>query len=525
MPLLEKILPSFVVFRWKRPAAQPGAGQPKGVNPLSVMGQVLAQAPADPLAKARVLVCKKKKGAAGYSVGTSQHTGLIGRLLERQDRARFDKKLRQEMEWCEQQFEHWPEVGAALEVIRPHGDLGSDRFRNTKELHGALRVLVVARDRAAAVQGSVEAMRAYRNELKQHTPGELRARLREQDGHSKARSIDRDNARLCNRIWAEAVPDIQAGVRRKATQARTTELRRFVDEQSQRLGQTPLQFLQQFLLVSTASFDLRPRVFTALVKYFVELGVQQPLALPFGDQQAGDLDQLLQWLAPVLPTGLPLAPAMTQNAERELAPMSAGGFATMLSANLNQLTAALANVEREPGEGLSEEEAQLQHSIGQVEACQVDGVFLDTPEFRSALSHLVRARNALHHFQEKEAPLMRLGQQLETAYLDHRTQVRAMDAVDLQRQWGIDGMRRHGEIAARLNEVFKPSGPPEGPFDVDADQVEYFFSNDPSQIPHEVLHHWLTDTAVPRYLNDSVFQALARYCMSAKLLEASDAQG
>ena len=64
--------------------------------------------------------------------------------------------------------------------------------------------------------------------------------------------------------------------------------------------------------------------------------------------------------------------------------------------------------------------------------------------------------------------------------------------------------------------------------DVEADEVEAFVAayttdNAPSRAPHQILHLWLTETLVPRYLSPPVFQALARYCMRAQLQEAAQA--
>ena len=173
--------------------------------------------------------------------------------------------------------------------------------------------------------------------------------------------------------------------------------------------------------------------------------------------------------------------------------------------------------------------AQWRQCIEGVLCCQVDGVYLDTPQFRGALARLVRVKNERVAVQAREQPLMRLARRLEAAYLGHRERVLALDGLDIWREWGDGDQRRaYAAIAARLDKAFTPKDAPEGPLDVAADEVEAFVAayttdNDPSPAPHQILHLWLTETLVPRYLNPPVFQALARYCMRAQLQEAAQA--
>lgn len=515
MSILEQLFPSVV--------RSPRSQNPKG---LSVISQVLAQKPTAPTAKLQVLVCKKRKNGKNgvdLSVKSSSRTGWIGRLVHGREQARLQKRLGEEIAWCEKHLGHWPEVGAALELLRSERAASPDRCRNTVKLHAALRVLKAAHGRFLDISGSVKAMRAHRAGMKAMTPSELRACIRQQDGHSAARTADRDEARECNRAWTQAVPN---GVPGDAVGARTAALRRCIDQRSQAQGQTPLQFLRHFLLLGTASFNLRPRVFEALLTYFVELGVQGDMALAVDDQRGDSLDRLLEWLAPVVPQGQPLAPAMAQDAERELAPMSARAFASALSATLRRLLAGLSG---EPVGDVLPQEVQLRQCIEGVLSLLADGVFLDTHQFRGALAQLVRVKNELGAVQEKEQPLMRLARQLEAVYLGHRERVLALGGLDMWQAWGDGDQRRaYATIAARLDKAFTPKDAPEGALDVEADEVEAFVAanivaDDPSLAPHQILHLWLTETLVPRYLSPPVFRALARYCMRAQLQEAAQA--
>ncbi|QRR35096.1 hypothetical protein JNX00_04250 [Hydrogenophaga sp. YM1] len=512
MPILVPFFPCFV-----RPHRS------EGHQGLPVISQVLAQKPTAATTQPRVLVCRKRKNGVDLSVKSSSRTGWIGRLLHGREQARLQRRLGWEIAWCEKHLGHWPEVGAALELLQSERAASPDRCLNTVQLRAALQVLKAAQGRFLDISGSVKAMRAHRDAMKAMAPSELRASVRQQDGHSAARTADRDEACACNCAWAQAVPDGASG---GAGRARTAALRRFIDQRSQARGQTPLQFLRHVLLLGTASFNLRPRVFEALLTYFVERGVQGDMALAVDPQRGDSLDQLLEWLAPVVPQGQPLAPAMTQDAEGGLAPMSARAFASALSATLH---GPLAELSGEPVDDGLPEEAQWRRCIEGVLCCQVDGVYLDTPQFRGALARLVRVKNERVAVQAREQPLMRLARRLEAAYLGHRERVLALDGLDIWREWGDGDQRRaYAAIAARLDKAFTPKDAPEGPLDVEADEVEAFVAayttdNDPSPAPHQILHLWLTETLVPRYLSPPVFQALARYCMRAQLQEAAQA--
>ncbi|NCT96916.1 MAG: hypothetical protein GXD23_06060 [Comamonadaceae bacterium] len=515
MSILERFFPSCV----RSPRS-------KDLKGLPVIGQVLAQTPTASTTKPPVLVCKKRKNGQNgvdLSVRFASRTGWIGRLVHGREQARLRKRLDEEIAWCEKHLGHWPEVAAALELLRAERAASPDGCRHTMKLRAALQVLKAAQGRFFDITRSVGKMRAHRDGMKAMTPSALRACIRQQDGHSKARTADRDEARECNRVWSQAVAD---GVPAGALRARTAALRRFIDQRSQAQGQTPLQFLRHVLLLGTASFNLRPRVFEALLAYFVELGVQGDMALPVDPQRGDSLDRLLEWLAPVVPKGQPLAPAMTQDAEGELAPMSARAFASALSATLH---GQLAEACREPVEDVLPQEVQWRRCIEGVLCCLVDGVFPDTHEFRGALARLVRVKNELGAVQAKEQPLMQLARQLEAAYLGHRERMLALDGLGLWQEEGRGDQRRaYAAIAARLDKAFTPKGVPKGPFDVEAEEVEGFvavhtIAGAPSLAPHQILHRWLTETPVPRYLSDPVFRALARYCMRAQLQAAAQA--
>ena len=200
MPILVPFFPCFV-----RPHRS------EGHQGLPVISQVLAQKPTAATTQPRVLVCRKRKNGVDLSVKSSSRTGWIGRLLHGRELARLQRRLGWEIAWCEKHLGHWPEVGAALELLQSERAASPDRCLNTVKLRAALQVLKAAQGRFLDITRSAKDMRAHRDGMKAMAPSELRACILRQDGHSAARTADRDEARACNRAWAQAVPDGASG--------------------------------------------------------------------------------------------------------------------------------------------------------------------------------------------------------------------------------------------------------------------------------------------------------------------------